>query len=152
MWLLSLMLWFLCAEGIAYDPLMLKHQCICGNSTTHPEHAGRIQSIWSRLQETGLLNKCEVILNWLHSFTYWNKSCREASIDLGTSRKMLILRHKHPDGLAINDTHCIPLLTCLWAGHTVGTQSVWCTEQLHDVCMILLQHFFGTPDSILVSK
>uniref|UniRef100_A0A4W2DBM5 Histone deacetylase n=1 Tax=Bos indicus x Bos taurus TaxID=30522 RepID=A0A4W2DBM5_BOBOX len=47
------------ATGIAYDPLMLKHQCICGNSTTHPEHAGRIQSIWSRLQETGLLNKCE---------------------------------------------------------------------------------------------
>ncbi|XP_062957495.1 histone deacetylase 9 isoform X12 [Cynocephalus volans] len=49
------------ATGIAYDPLMLKHQCICGNSTTHPEHAGRIQSIWSRLQETGLLNKCERI-------------------------------------------------------------------------------------------
>ncbi|XP_040599195.1 histone deacetylase 9 isoform X11 [Mesocricetus auratus] len=47
--------------GIAYDPLMLKHQCICGNSITHPEHAGRIQSIWSRLQETGLLNKCERI-------------------------------------------------------------------------------------------
>ncbi|MBZ3887227.1 Histone deacetylase 9 [Sciurus carolinensis] len=47
------------ATGIAYDPLMLKHQCICGSSTTHPEHAGRIQSIWSRLQETGLLNKCE---------------------------------------------------------------------------------------------
>ncbi|XP_052594283.1 histone deacetylase 9 isoform X3 [Peromyscus californicus insignis] len=49
------------STGIAYDPLMLKHQCICGNSTTHPEHAGRIQSIWSRLQETGLLNKCERI-------------------------------------------------------------------------------------------
>nr|KAF6469530.1 histone deacetylase 9 [Molossus molossus] len=40
---------------------MLKHQCVCGSSTTHPEHAGRIQSIWSRLQETGLLNKCERI-------------------------------------------------------------------------------------------
>ncbi|XP_017170737.1 histone deacetylase 9 isoform X5 [Mus musculus] len=49
------------ATGIAYDPLMLKHQCICGSSTTHPEHAGRIQSIWSRLQETGLLSKCERI-------------------------------------------------------------------------------------------
>ncbi|XP_053782211.1 histone deacetylase 9 isoform X6 [Desmodus rotundus] len=49
------------ATGIAYDPLMLKHQCVCGNSATHPEHAGRIQSIWSRLQETGLLNKCERI-------------------------------------------------------------------------------------------
>ncbi|KAJ1101174.1 hypothetical protein NDU88_006246, partial [Pleurodeles waltl] len=47
------------ATGIAYDPLMLKHQCICSNYSSHPEHAGRIQSIWSRLQETGLLNMCE---------------------------------------------------------------------------------------------
>lgn len=41
---------------------MLKHQCTCGNSNSHPEHAGRIQSIWSRLQETGLRGKCEVRL------------------------------------------------------------------------------------------
>ncbi|XP_044284894.1 histone deacetylase 9-like [Varanus komodoensis] len=40
---------------------MLKHQCMCGSYTNHPEHAGRIQSIWSRLQESGLLNKCERI-------------------------------------------------------------------------------------------
>lgn len=53
----------LCAEGVVYDSLMLKHQCMCGNYANHPEHAGRIQSIWSRLQETGLLNKCEVIKN-----------------------------------------------------------------------------------------
>ncbi|NXC62555.1 HDAC4 deacetylase, partial [Aleadryas rufinucha] len=39
---------------------MLKHQCTCGNTNSHPEHAGRIQSIWSRLQETGLRGKCEV--------------------------------------------------------------------------------------------
>uniref|UniRef100_A0A673ZZW7 histone deacetylase n=1 Tax=Salmo trutta TaxID=8032 RepID=A0A673ZZW7_SALTR len=38
-----------------------KHQCMCGNTNTHPEHAGRIQSIWSRLQETGLRGKCECI-------------------------------------------------------------------------------------------
>uniref|UniRef100_A0A673AJJ8 Histone deacetylase n=1 Tax=Sphaeramia orbicularis TaxID=375764 RepID=A0A673AJJ8_9TELE len=47
--------------GLVYDPLMLKHQCICGNTTIHPEHAGRIQSIWSRLQETGLRSQCECI-------------------------------------------------------------------------------------------
>ncbi|XP_014793287.1 PREDICTED: histone deacetylase 9 isoform X4 [Calidris pugnax] len=47
--------------GVVYDSLMLKHQCMCGNYANHPEHAGRIQSIWSRLQETGLLNKCERI-------------------------------------------------------------------------------------------
>ncbi|XP_064895575.1 histone deacetylase 5 isoform X3 [Columba livia] len=45
--------------GVVYDTFMLKHQCTCGNTNIHPEHAGRIQSIWSRLQETGLLGKCE---------------------------------------------------------------------------------------------
>ncbi|XP_061872846.1 histone deacetylase 5-like isoform X5 [Colius striatus] len=47
--------------GVVYDTFMLKHQCTCGNTNIHPEHAGRIQSIWSRLQETGLLSKCERI-------------------------------------------------------------------------------------------
>uniref|UniRef100_A0A8C7E5Q2 Histone deacetylase n=1 Tax=Naja naja TaxID=35670 RepID=A0A8C7E5Q2_NAJNA len=47
--------------GLVYDTLMLKHQCVCGNTNSHPEHAGRIQSIWSRLQETGLRSKCECI-------------------------------------------------------------------------------------------
>ncbi|XP_036092339.1 histone deacetylase 4 isoform X2 [Rousettus aegyptiacus] len=47
--------------GLVYDTLMLKHQCACGNTNSHPEHAGRIQSIWSRLQETGLRGKCECI-------------------------------------------------------------------------------------------
>uniref|UniRef100_A0A803YSA5 Histone deacetylase n=1 Tax=Meleagris gallopavo TaxID=9103 RepID=A0A803YSA5_MELGA len=49
------------AAGLVYDTLMLKHQCTCGNTNSHPEHAGRIQSIWSRLQETGLRGKCECI-------------------------------------------------------------------------------------------
>ncbi|XP_030077421.1 histone deacetylase 5 isoform X5 [Microcaecilia unicolor] len=47
--------------GVVYDTFMLKHQCTCGNTNNHPEHSGRIQSIWSRLQETGLLSKCERI-------------------------------------------------------------------------------------------
>ncbi|XP_028310241.1 histone deacetylase 5 isoform X1 [Gouania willdenowi] len=49
------------ATGLVYDSLMLKHQCVCGNAHIHPEHAGRVQSIWSRLQETGLLSRCERI-------------------------------------------------------------------------------------------
>ncbi|CAJ0962307.1 unnamed protein product, partial [Ranitomeya imitator] len=49
----------LSSTGLVYDTLMLKHQCTCGDTNNHPEHAGRIQSIWSRLQETGLLNKCQ---------------------------------------------------------------------------------------------
>uniref|UniRef100_A0AAR2IMC9 Histone deacetylase n=1 Tax=Pygocentrus nattereri TaxID=42514 RepID=A0AAR2IMC9_PYGNA len=49
------------STGLVYDSLMQKHQCMCGNTNTHPEHAGRIQSIWSRLQETGLRGQCECI-------------------------------------------------------------------------------------------
>ncbi|KAL4657833.1 histone deacetylase 5-like [Arapaima gigas] len=49
------------ATGLVYDTFMLKHQCVCGNTHIHPEHAGRVQSVWSRLQETGLLSRCERI-------------------------------------------------------------------------------------------
>ncbi|XP_062247875.1 histone deacetylase 7 isoform X1 [Platichthys flesus] len=47
--------------GLVYDSQMLKHQCTCGDNSSHPEHAGRIQSIWSRLQERGLRAECETI-------------------------------------------------------------------------------------------
>lgn len=45
--------------GLAFDNLMLKHTCICGNNSRHPEHAGRLQSIWARLMETGLVGRCD---------------------------------------------------------------------------------------------
>ncbi|KAL4655619.1 histone deacetylase 7-like isoform X1 [Arapaima gigas] len=51
--------WF--TTGLVYDSQMLKHQCNCGDNSSHPEHAGRIQSIWSRLQERGLRSQCETI-------------------------------------------------------------------------------------------
>ncbi|XP_066928350.1 histone deacetylase 4-like [Clytia hemisphaerica] len=48
--------------GLVYDTIMLKHQCQCGgNFPLHPECAGRLQSIWARLQETGVANLCEKI-------------------------------------------------------------------------------------------
>nr|XP_045009634.1 histone deacetylase 7 isoform X4 [Jaculus jaculus] len=47
--------------GLVYDSVMLKHQCSCGDNSWHPEHAGRIQSIWSRLQERGLRSQCECL-------------------------------------------------------------------------------------------
>ncbi|XP_074835587.1 histone deacetylase 7 isoform X1 [Carettochelys insculpta] len=47
--------------GLMYDSVMLKHQCSCGDNSNHPEHAGRIQSIWSRLQERGLRSQCECL-------------------------------------------------------------------------------------------
>lgn len=48
--------------GLAYDTVMLKHQCTCGDNANHPEHPGRLQSIWARLQETQIVNRCEVRL------------------------------------------------------------------------------------------
>lgn len=48
--------------GLLYDTVMLKHQCSCGDTSSHPEHPGRLQSIWARLQETGVANLCEVTL------------------------------------------------------------------------------------------
>lgn len=45
--------------GLAFDNIMLKHSCICGNNAHHPEHSGRLQSVWARLAETGLANRCD---------------------------------------------------------------------------------------------
>ncbi|XP_069990018.1 histone deacetylase 4 isoform X12 [Penaeus vannamei] len=44
--------------GLAFDNLMLKHQCVCGDNSHHPEHGGRLHSVWARLQETGLIHHC----------------------------------------------------------------------------------------------
>lgn len=45
--------------GLAYDSLMQMHQCVCGANESHPEHGGRIQAVWTRLQETGLAARCQ---------------------------------------------------------------------------------------------
>ncbi|BES96155.1 histone deacetylase [Nesidiocoris tenuis] len=44
--------------GLAYDSGMLKHACMCGNNAWHPEHSGRLQSVWARLVETNLSSRC----------------------------------------------------------------------------------------------
>uniref|UniRef100_G3SU19 Histone deacetylase n=1 Tax=Loxodonta africana TaxID=9785 RepID=G3SU19_LOXAF len=49
------------ARTLPFTTVMLKHQCSCGDNSRHPEHAGRIQSIWSRLQERGLRSQCECL-------------------------------------------------------------------------------------------
>ncbi|KAI1724185.1 histone deacetylase domain-containing protein [Ditylenchus destructor] len=65
--------------GLAYDAAMSKHQCLCGENHNHVEHGGRVQSIWSRLIEAGLVNMCERVavrkaplelLRLAHSPTY----------------------------------------------------------------------------------
>lgn len=45
--------------GLAFDNVMLKHACVCGDNSSHPEHSGRLQSIWARLVETHLANRCD---------------------------------------------------------------------------------------------
>lgn len=45
--------------GLAFDSVMLKHACVCGDNSSHPEHSGRLQSIWARLQETHLVSRCD---------------------------------------------------------------------------------------------
>lgn len=46
--------------ALVYDSFMQKHQCNCNDTFQHPEHGGRLQSIWSRMIETGLAARCEV--------------------------------------------------------------------------------------------
>ncbi|XP_053373129.1 histone deacetylase 4-like isoform X2 [Mercenaria mercenaria] len=55
--------------AIAYDTIMQKHQCSCGHDSVHPEHAGRIHNIWSRLQEKNLISNCEQL------------KCRKATLE-----------------------------------------------------------------------
>jgi histone deacetylase 4/5 len=45
--------------GLAFDSVMLKHSCLCGDNSSHPEHSGRLQSIWARLVETHLASRCD---------------------------------------------------------------------------------------------
>ncbi|MCP9257356.1 Histone deacetylase 4 [Dirofilaria immitis] len=65
--------------GLVYDPAMARHQCFCGNNRNHVEHGERVQSIWSRLQIRGLVEKCERVfarkaplemLRTVHAATY----------------------------------------------------------------------------------
>lgn len=65
--------------GLVYDSAMSKHQCVCGDNKNHVEHGGRVHSIWARLQERGLVDRCErvvarkaplEVLRTVHSPTY----------------------------------------------------------------------------------
>ncbi|KJH42197.1 histone deacetylase family protein [Dictyocaulus viviparus] len=65
--------------GLTYDSSMARHECVCGESSSHVEHGGRVQSIWARLLERGLVQRCERIaakkaslehLRMVHSPTY----------------------------------------------------------------------------------
>lgn len=108
--------------GLAYDTMMLKHQCVCHNNANHPEHPGRLQSIWARLQETGLVSRCERIRVRKATFEEL-QSCHSEGYVLffGTSQPN---RSKiDPKKLA-----CMPKLNFTWlpcGGLGVDTDTVW---------------------------
>ena len=48
--------------GVAWDPVMLKHSCLCGDDSGHPESPGRLERIMTGLAEAGgLLARCELV-------------------------------------------------------------------------------------------
>ena len=44
--------------GLGYDPVMLKHQCLCENEDIHPENPTRLRAIWNHLVECGIADEC----------------------------------------------------------------------------------------------
>ena len=56
--------------GVAYDPVMLKHECLCENSGMHPENPDRLNAILTRLQDKGFFSQCEVSLRRYQRLKY----------------------------------------------------------------------------------
>uniref|UniRef100_A0A3Q1G3W3 Histone deacetylase n=1 Tax=Acanthochromis polyacanthus TaxID=80966 RepID=A0A3Q1G3W3_9TELE len=105
--------------GLVYDSLMQKHQCMCGNTNSHPEHAGRIQSIWSRLQETGLRAQCECIRGRKATLEELQTVHSEAHVLLyGTNplRQKLDCKLEH--------ARVVQSLPCL-SGYRVDSDTIW---------------------------
>uniref|UniRef100_A0A672KBY6 Histone deacetylase 7b n=1 Tax=Sinocyclocheilus grahami TaxID=75366 RepID=A0A672KBY6_SINGR len=51
---------FVCV-GLVFDYQMLKHECDFKDTSFDPGYAGRIMSVWSRLQECGFRNLCKLV-------------------------------------------------------------------------------------------
>jgi len=47
--------------GLAWDPVMLQHACLCGDELLHPESPGRLERIIDKLRDRGLLARCELV-------------------------------------------------------------------------------------------
>ncbi|XP_055388035.1 histone deacetylase 4 isoform X2 [Condylostylus longicornis] len=86
--------------GLGFDNLMLKHACICGNNASHPEHSGRLQSIWARLIETGLAARCDKLRS--------RKATQEEIQTVHTEEHALLFgssqisRHKNETSTSVN--------------------------------------------------
>lgn len=53
---------------MAYDTVMLKHECLCGNNSMHPENPDRLHAILSRLHDKRLISQCEVSYGNINNF------------------------------------------------------------------------------------
>lgn len=47
--------------GLAFNSAMLQHQCICEETSIHPENPERLQYVLARLGDAGILNECEQV-------------------------------------------------------------------------------------------
>ncbi|XP_018581263.1 histone deacetylase 7-like isoform X1 [Scleropages formosus] len=109
--------------GLVYDSQMLKHQCNCGDNSSHPEHAGRIQSIWSRLQERGLRSQCETIQGKKASLEELQSVHSERHVLLYGTNPLNRLKLDHRKLSGILSQRMFVMLTC--GGVGVDNDTIW---------------------------
>ncbi|XP_059812219.1 histone deacetylase 7-like isoform X5 [Hypanus sabinus] len=111
-----------CSTGLVYEPLMLKHQCPCGGGQ-HPEHPGRIQSIWSRLQETGLRSQCQVVRGRKATLEELQTVHTETHVFAFGTSPLSRLKEDHRKFMGIRSQPTLMMLPC--GGFGVDRDSVW---------------------------
>ncbi|XP_062051119.1 histone deacetylase 7 isoform X6 [Lepus europaeus] len=113
--------------GLVYDSVMLKHQCPCGDSSRHPEHAGRIQSIWSRLQERGLRSRCECLRGRKASLEELQSVHSERHVLLYGTNPLSRLKLDNGKLAELLEQRMFVMLPC--GGVGVDTDTIW--NELH---------------------
>nr|KAF6373826.1 histone deacetylase 7 [Pipistrellus kuhlii] len=113
--------------GLVYDSVMLKHQCSCGDNSRHPEHAGRIQSIWSRLQERGLRGQCECLRGRKASLEELQSVHSERHVHLYGTNPLSRLKLDNGKLAGLLAQRVFVMLPC--GGVGVDTDTVW--NELH---------------------
>ncbi|XP_062517667.1 histone deacetylase 4-like isoform X3 [Corticium candelabrum] len=113
--------------GLAYDGAMLKHDCTCNGVGTHHEHPGRLQSIYARLQETGVLDRCIKLKSRKASIEELQLVHSEDHVTLYSSPMMQKppLEQKLSGGsrMTPNPVKSLRLLPC--GGYGVDDDTVW---------------------------
>ncbi|KAM9859416.1 histone deacetylase 7-like [Aulostomus maculatus] len=113
--------------GLVYDAQMQKHQCTCGNNSLHPEHAGRVQSIWSRLHERGLRSQCERIRSRKATLEELQSVHSEKHVLLYGTNPLHRLKLDNPKLAGILSQRIFVMLPC--GGVGVNVDTIW--NELH---------------------